>query len=156
MEISTVKHRLEELVTEMLNDSPDHFLVDVKIAGTKIQVFVDADQGIKVDTCADISRYLENTYLDVEKPLGEKYTLEVSSPGMDNPLKVLRQYKRRVGREVIVVKTDGLRIVGILKTATESGITVEEEIKSKKKIIESTIHEIPFTDMKSTKLKLNF
>ena len=68
---------------------------------------------------------------------------------MDNPLKVIRQYKRRQGREVIVVKTDGQRIEGIMKTLGDTGITVEEEIKSKKKVIETTTHEIPFTDIKS-------
>jgi ribosome maturation factor RimP len=82
--------------------------------------------------------------------------LEVSSPGMDNPLKVLRQYKRRLGREVIVVKTDGERVEGIMKAADENGITIEENLKSKKKIVETITLEIPFTEIKSTKLKLNF
>src|SRR5580698_7033622 len=124
-DFNALKHRLEELVEEKLTAEPDHFLVDVKILPGKVQVFVDADEGIHIDTCAGISRHLEK-YLDEAKPLGEKYVLEVSSPGMDNPLKVLRQYKRRIGREVIVVKTDGERIEGVMKAADETGITVEE------------------------------
>lgn len=155
IDLNTVKHRLEQLVEEKISSEPDHFLVEVKLLPGKVQVFVDADEGIKIDTCADISRFLEK-YLDEEKPLGEKYVLEVSSPGMDNPLKVLRQYKRRIGREVIVVKTDGQRIDGVLKAANDNGIEVEETIKSKNKVLETNNWQITFTDIKSTKLKLNF
>ncbi|MDX2002843.1 MAG: ribosome maturation factor [Chitinophagales bacterium] len=154
-DLNAVKAKLEGLVNELLADRPDHFLVEVKMLPSKLQVFVDADQGIKVDTCAEISRYLEQ-YLDTEKPLGEKYVLEVSSPGMDNPLKVLRQYKRRVGREVIVVRTDGQRLEGVLQEVHEDYIVIEETIKSKKKILETNRLEIPFAAIKSTKLKLNF
>lgn len=154
--IELVIERLEALINKWLEDKPDHFLVEVKILpGNKVQVFMDADKGIKIDTCAQISRYLEE-YLDEEQPLGEKYILEVSSPGMGRPIKVLRQFNRRIGSEVTVWKLDGEKLIGVLKEATDTGITIEEQIKQKKKIIDTVTHEIPFVDIKSTKLNFNF
>lgn len=155
-EIEAVIGKLEELLDKWLEDKPDHFLVEIKILpGNKVQVFMDADDGIKIDTCAVVSRYLEQ-YLDEAQPLGEKYILEVSSPGMGRALKVLRQYHRRIGREVTVVRNDGERVEGILKSADDKGLVLEEQIKQKKKIVETHTWEIPFTEIKSTKLNLNF
>lgn len=157
--IDAVIGKLEAMLEKWLEGNPDHFLVDIKILpGNKVQVFMDAEDGIKIDTCAEISRYLEQ-YLDEEKPLGEKYILEVSSPGMETPLKVFRQYKRRVGREVSVVKTDGQRIDGVLKSVQEQGIEVEQQKttgKGKAKTVETTVVEITFDEIKSTKLNFNF
>ena len=154
--IELVIERLEALINKWLEDRPDHFLVEVKILpGNKVQVFMDADKGIKIDTCAQISRYLEE-YLDEEQPLGEKYILEVSSPGMGRPIKVLRQFNRRIGSELTVWKLDGEKLIGVLKEASETGIVIEEQIKQKKKIIDTVTHEIPFVDIKSTKLNFNF
>lgn len=157
--IEAVIEKLEAMLDSWLEQNPDHFFVDIKILpGNKVQVFLDADDGIKIDTCANVSRYLEQ-YLDEEKPLGEKYILEVSSPGMETPLKVLRQYKRRIGREVKVVKLDGERIDGVLKSADENGIVVEQEIttgKGKAKTVETKVFEIKFDEIKSTKLNFNF
>jgi ribosome maturation factor RimP len=158
VELNTVKNRLEAMVAEFFSAMPDHFLVDVKLLPGKVQVFVDSDTGIRIDTCGELSRWVEK-YLDEEKPLGEKYILEVSSPGMDNPLKLLRQYKRYLGREVAVLRTDGIKIEGTLKEASELIVSVEttktEKVDKKKVTTNSTI-EIPFTEIKSTKLKLNF
>ena len=154
--IELVIERLEALINKWLEDKPDHFLVEVKILpGNKVQVFMDADKGIKIDTCAQISRYLEE-YLDEAQPLGEKYILEVSSPGMGRPIKVLRQYNRRIGSEVTVWKLDGEKLIGVLKEASETGIVIEEQIMQKKKLIDTVTHEIPFVDIKSTKLNFNF
>lgn len=157
IDFGSIKNKLEELVEEKLKSEPEYFLVDVKVLPSKkIQVYIDGDKGIKIEKCAEVSRYLE-AYLDEEQPLGEKYVLEVSSPGMSNPLKVLRQYKRRIGREVEVLLNDGRKIEGILKTADEDKITVEEiHLDKKKKETGRKEHEIFFTDFKSTKLKLNF
>lgn len=154
-ETDAVVGKLEDMLEQWLADKPDHFLVEIKMLPGKVQVFMDADAGIKIDTCAEISRYLEE-YLDEAKPLGDKYILEVSSPGMSRPLKVLRQYKRRIGRELSVLMTDGVRIDGVLKSADESGIVLEEQVMKKKKVVETTTHEISFNDIKSTKLNFNF
>ena len=151
-----LKEKLEALVNEAITDAPDHFLVDIKLLPNKrIQVFVDAETGIKIEKCVQISRSVEKV-LDEEKWIGEDYNLEVSSPGMDSPLKVFRQFKRRIGREVEVLLTNGIRHEGILKAANEQQLVLEKTIKINKK--ESAIEtlEIPFAEIKHTKLILNF
>ena len=157
--IEAATRQLEGLVEAWLGEKPDHFLVDIKVLpGNKVQVFMDADDGIKIDTCAEVSRYLEK-YLDEEKPLGEKYILEVSSPGMESPLKVFRQYKRRIGREVSVLKLDGQRIDGVLKAVDEKGVSIEQQKtvgKGKAKTVETKGFEISFDEIKNTKLNFTF
>ncbi len=151
-----LKEMVEREVSKILADTPDHFLVEVKLLPhNKIQVFADADTGIKIEKCVRISRALEQV-LDTEKWLGEDYTLEVSSPGMDAPLKVLRQFNRRIGREVEVLKHDGVKTEGILTGVDENQLTLETQKKiNKKETVTETVN-IPFTQIKHTKLKLNF
>ncbi|MEX2589117.1 MAG: ribosome assembly cofactor RimP [Chitinophagales bacterium] len=157
IDFQNIKEQLQSLVNEKLQSEPEYFLVDIKVSpGKKIEVYIDGDDGIKIEKCAEISRYLE-AYLDTEQPLGEKYVLEVSSPGMSNPLKVLRQYKRRIGREVEVTLKSGKKLEGFLRDADDQKIILEEILKDKKeKEIDRKMHEILFDDFKSTKLKLNF
>ncbi len=155
MDIQEVKERLQALVEERFKDDPEHFLVDVKIAGRRITVFIDGDDGIKIAECAKMSRHLES-YLDEGQWMGENYILEVSSPGMSNPLKVLRQYKRRIGREVRVVKTNGEGVEGELRSADEEKVVLEYIKRKKGKVLERKTFEIPFEEIKNTKLILNF
>ncbi len=62
------------------------------------QIFVDTDEGITIAQCAEISREL-GAELDRQSVINEPYELEVSSPGIDKPLKLLRQYKKNIGRK---------------------------------------------------------
>ncbi len=156
-----IQQRLEELAREQLADEEQYFLVDVKVQPKKkLQVFVDGDNGITIDKCAEISRYLEKQ-LDEEGIAGNDYVLEVSSPGMNNPLKVLRQYKRRIGSEVEVVLYTGEKLEGILRSAEENNIALEVPMSKKEKKQagikgEATKQrEIPFEEIKSTKIKYN-
>jgi ribosome maturation factor RimP len=151
-----LKEKMESLVNGIIADSPDHFLVEVKLLPKKkIQVFVDAETGIKIEKCVQISRALEKV-LDEEKWFGDDYNLEVSSPGMDSPLKVLRQFKRRIGREVEVLLNSGVKHEGVLKEANELSLTLEKTIKLNKKESVTETHEFLFSDIKHTKLILNF
>lgn len=154
--IELLKEKMELLVNNTIADSPDHFLVEVKLLPKKkIQVFVDSETGIKIEKCAQISRALEKV-LDEEKWFGDDYNLEVSSPGMDSPLKVLRQYKRRIGREVEVLLNSGVKHEGVLKDANEQGLTIEKTIKLNKKESVTETHKFLFAEIKHTKLILNF
>ncbi|HMW93574.1 MAG TPA: hypothetical protein PKY92_05610, partial [Chitinophagales bacterium] len=88
--------QLKEQIEQYLNNNIDNttmFVVDVKVLPTnKIEVFLDrSDTNITIDECAKISRKLEE-YLESNQLVGEKYTLEVSSPGMDQPFKVPQQF----------------------------------------------------------------
>lgn len=154
--MEAVIEKLEVLVNEWLTDKPDHFLVDIKVLpGNKVQVFIDADKGIKIDTCVEVSRLLEKQ-IDENGWLGEKYILEVSSPGMDVPLKVARQYQRRIGQELSVVKLDGVKLEGVLKRFDDKELELESIKMVKGKVVETNLYQIPFVDIKNAKLKFNF
>lgn len=156
MDVAAKKERVKEWVEKKLSTEKGYFLVDIKMPGAAtMQVFVDGDQGITIDKCAEISRYIEKE-LDSEKLLGENYTLEVSSPGMGNPFKVFRQYQRSVGKEVSVIKKDGIRIDGVLSNVDEEKIVVETIKKLKKKETEIRVYEISFSEIKKTMLNINF
>jgi ribosome maturation factor RimP len=159
-----VKDKIIEWITPYINEH-NLFLVDVKIqGGKKVEVFVDSDEGIKISQCAEISRLLES-HLDGSGLVSEHYMLDVSSPGMSNPLKVLRQFKRRIGRELSIVKTDGIVLDVVLKEVKEDSIIVEKIVsepkgKKKKKDVEEVAinapFEIKFGDIKKATLILKW
>lgn len=60
---------------------------------TLLRIYIDHEKGISVDDCAEVSRQC-SAVLDVEDPIAQEYTLEVSSPGMDRPLYTLEQFKQ--------------------------------------------------------------
>ncbi|MBX2845799.1 MAG: ribosome maturation factor [Saprospiraceae bacterium] len=129
----TAREKIRDLLEQDFKDT-EFFLVDVKQSGTKYQVFIDSDEKLSIDKCAKVSRFLEN-HLEAEQLVPEKYTLEVSSPGMSNPLKHIRQYQKRLGRELDLWTTENQHHRGILKEVTGNSIILEEPIKEKKKII---------------------
>lgn len=133
-------------------DGTAFFAVDVQVNPTgKIAVFADGAENITVEQCARISRHLEH-FLESNGLVGEKYTLEVSSPGMDEPLKVPQQYAKAVGRAVEVLLKSGLKEIGTLKAFSDTGITVElPEQKKKKEIIAAEEKQYDFEDIKHVK-----
>ena len=83
------------------------------------------------------------------------FSLEVSSPGLDEPLKLLRQYKKNIGRDVEVTMNDEVKKEGKLTVVTEKNITIEyAEGKGKKAIVKT--EEIPFDAVKQTKIQIKF
>jgi ribosome maturation factor RimP len=152
---ATIK-AVEQMLNGLLADHPTHFLVDIWIKPTNyIKVFIDADEGIILSLLIEYNRKL---YKKLEEsglfPDGD-FSLEVSSPGLDEPLKLFRQYKKNVGRYVDVTRTDSSKVEGRLIEATEDGILVETETgKGKKK--ETRQESILFDDIKSTKIQIKF
>ena len=97
---------LEKLIAQKLEEEEfqDCYLVEVKGPnGGKLEVFIDSDSSMTFQKCQKMSRYLE-AQIEEAKWLGEKYTLEVSSPGVGNPLKLKRQYAKNIGRKMEVKK----------------------------------------------------
>ncbi|MEN9610941.1 MAG: hypothetical protein RLZZ628_1755 [Bacteroidota bacterium] len=135
------------------------FLIDVNLHGKFLEVIMDADTGIQLGQCQKLSRYLESE-LDVNLWLGEEYTLEVSSPGVERPLKFARQYPRNVGRSIEVkYGADAVVKLGILKSATPEQIVVEETVKRKegrKNITEKIDIAIPFDSIQKAVIQLLF
>jgi ribosome maturation factor RimP len=129
LNMDAVKTKIEQWLAPLLAEK-NFFLVDIKvILGKKIEVYVDSDEGIHIDDCATISRFLEKN-IDGSGLVPENYVLEVSSPGMSNPLKVPRQYKRRIGRTLEILKTDGSLLEGKLTTVDDDKIVILQEPKT--------------------------
>lgn len=149
-----------ELVTSLIEEKlqgSEIFPVDVKITPGKILVAIDKPTGITIEECTEVSRYLYEK-LD-SSGLLETHELEVGSPGMDQPLKVYKQYLRRIGRQVKVVTKTGSVHQGKLESASESGITVIESEtvrEGKKKVKKEETVVLAFDDIKETKLELSF
>ena len=89
-------------------------------------------------------------------PFSENYSLEVGSPGMGNPLKVFRQYKKFLNRKVIVVTNEGERHEGKMIEVSEARIVIEKSKTEKKKEVITGQIEIPFTQIKTTTLVVTF
>lgn len=147
---------LEHTIENLLNNEPGYFLVDLKIKPTNnIKVFVDADQGASIDQLTRLNRAL---YRQLDEsgwfPNGD-FSLEVSSPGLDEPLKLHRQYLKNLGRPVEIVLKNGNRIEGKLMEANGSDILVEEE-KGHPKKKEILQHKLQIDDIKSTKIQIKF
>src|SRR5215216_1679007 len=128
MQTETQIQAIEKRVEGLLANHPSHFLVEVRVKPTNnIKVFIDADEGVVL---ADLINYNRKLYKQLEEsgmfPDGN-FSLEVSSPGLDEPLKLFRQYKKNIGRYVDVMLQDGSRIEGKLIEATQDGILVETE-----------------------------
>ena len=114
------------MVGSLLENDPGFFLVGINIhQGNHIKVFVDADQGVAID---NLVRYNRNLYkLIEEKGLYNdgNFSLEISSPGLEEPLKLHRQYLKNIGRYADVLKNDGIKIEGKLLSASEKEIVLE-------------------------------
>lgn len=150
-----LKDKIEKKVNELI-EGTDLFLVDIKITPQqKIMVFVDGQQNITIDKCVKISRSLE-TYLEEERLVGEKYTLEVSSPGMDQAFKVDQQYLKSIDKSVEVLKKDGVKHEGVLKKFNSDQIQLEITTTKKGKVIDTKFVEIPFSEIKTTKKLITF
>jgi ribosome maturation factor RimP len=147
---------LELRVKGLIKSEPDVFLVEIRIKPTNnIKVFIDGDQGVSIDKLVQYNRRLyrqleeENFY-----PNGD-FSLEVSSPGLDEPLKLHRQYLKNIGRFVEVTDKEDVKSEGKLISATETDIVVEE-IKGKGKKMETVQHTISFDNIKTTKIQIKF
>lgn len=151
-----IKEQVISLVGEKIA-STENFLVEVKVSPGKIAVIIDHPKGVKIEDCVAINRFLHQK-LD-ETDIFDRYELEVGSPGMEEPLKILPQYKKRIGREVSVITFDGLKRKGTLLAADENHIEISEEIvtkEGKKKIIHKKQISIPITDIKETRVIFSF
>lgn len=153
-----LKEHLESLVEGYLHGS-EYFLVNVLIAGgksvPKIIVWLDGDTGVSIDKCAEVSRWLGKRIED-ENLIETAYTLEVSSPGIDQPLKLLRQYKQHVGRNLRITLIDGSTKTGKLEEIKENSLLLTEVTKGKKKEITNPVVEIDTKDIEKAFVLISF
>lgn len=147
---------IEKMLETVLAEEPAYFPVSVRIKPTNnIKVFIDGDEGITIEKCVRFNRAL---YKLIEEsgmyPDGD-FSLEVSSPGLDEPLKLHRQYARNIGRNVEVNFTDGSTGEGKLVSVAGADIIIEQtEGKGKKAVTRQLV--IPFSNIKSTTVQIKF
>ena len=155
MNIEQKAARIRQFVEEIISKDPDCFLVDVKLnPGNNIQVFVDADAGLPLSRCIAYNRALYKKIEEAALFQDGDFALEISSPGLEEPLKLSRQYKKNIGRLVEVILKDGRKIEGKLLSAADQ--VVVEETKGKGKKQEILQHTLLFDDIKSTKIQIVF
>jgi ribosome maturation factor RimP len=154
--METPLQAVEQMVKTMLDDDPAYFLVEMKIKPTNnIKVYLDGDQGITIEKCITYNRALYRKIDEAGLFPGGDFSLEVSSPGLDEPLKLLRQYKKNVGRPVEVLLKDGIKVAGKMVEVQEDSILIEET-RGKNKKLEVIQHHFPFENIKSTKIQAAF
>ncbi len=154
--MEAVIQRVEKHIQDILAANPEHFLVEIKVKPTNnIKVFIDGDKGIGID---DLVKYNRALYKELEEaalfPEGD-FSLEVSSAGLGEPLKMHRQYVKNLNRFVEVTQLEGQKTEGILTAVDETGIVVEETVGKGKKA-EIVKHAIAFSDIKSTQIQIKF
>jgi ribosome maturation factor RimP len=147
---------LKKITSSRLTD-PSQFVVDVIAKGhkgpRKVLVVIDGDKGVTIDDCANLSRELSKAFDDAQL-FDDSYTLEVSTPGIDQPLKLTRQYNKNIGRRVKVVTNLNV-IEGKLVEVSPERVTLEQEIGSGKQTETKKI-EIPFSEIDKTFVLVSF
>ena len=154
--MATPLEQIENFVESFIEKWPEVFLIEIKMApGNQVAVLVDADSGITIEKCTAINKalykYIEESALF---PDGN-FSLEVSSPGVDNPLKLHRQYLKNTGRKVEVLLNDGTKLEGVLGGVKEDEITLEQKQgKGKNMTMKKTT--ILFNQIKHTTVLITF
>ena len=152
----TKQKTIEEFVHTQLSGSEDVFLVEVKLLpGNNILVFLDADSGVTIEKCIKVNRALYNHIEESGLFPNGDFSLEVSSPGVEEPLKLHRQYKKNIGRTIEVMLMDGTVKEGKLTTVNEDEIIIDEKSGQGKKAIIKTTN-ILFNQVKQTKVLVTF
>ena len=148
---------VKPLVEEWLQGN-DYFLVDINFgADDRIVIEIDHADGVWIEDCAELSRYLQEKLGD---ELGD-YELEVGSAGIGQPFKVEQQYVNHVGDEVEVLQNDGQKIKGVLKSIDGRSFTVtvqqKQTVEGKKRPVMVNVDKVYSMDgVKSVKYLLSF
>lgn len=143
------KFKVLDIVKDVLEGS-DKYLVNMKITpDNRIFVDIDGDNGINIDDCIEVSRAIENGLNRDE----EDFELNVSSAGADAPLKMPRQYRRHVGRELSVEPFDGEKVEGRLTEAGDTQFTIKTKGTKKEAPQELTF---AYDDVKTARVIIQF
>lgn len=151
------KSVIEQLVKEKI-DGTDLFLVEIKVdANNSISIFIDSPNSVDVVTCVGISKHVEQSF-DREV---EDFAIEVSSPGIGSPFKVVEQYEKVSGKTIEVLFNNGEKLQGLLVELNKDNFTVEYSVKEKPegakrpKMVDKK-RNIDFDEVKSTKEIITF
>ena len=152
-----LKETINQIVENFLEDT-EYYLVDIKITpDNRITVEIDSFDGVTIEFCAELNRHIESQF-DREM---EDFELEVSSAGLTEPFKVLKQYEKNRGNEVETLTKTGKKFIGVLSEVSENDFVlqiekIEKPAGAKRKI--TVIEDITFTyeEIKHTKYIIRF
>jgi ribosome maturation factor RimP len=150
------RETITELVTKHIKGT-SLFIVDIHVSRSNdIRILVDNQAGVSIPECVELSRAIESSLSRGE----QVFNLEVSSPGLSEPLKVLPQYIKNIGREVEVITAEGQKHEGKLMRMTDNGLIIEEIVKNKEKKkrpeINTVEKEFDFDRIRSTKVLVSY
>lgn len=147
--------QLKVYIEEAIADT-NLFIVEIKgIAVKRAMVLLDGDEGVKIEDCARVSRHI-NQKMEEDGLEEALISLEVSSPGVDFPLKFERQYPQHVGRTLAIKLLDGREIEGKLISIDGAVIAVEEKIKEKGKKVSLNNISLALSEIAEAKIKVTF
>ncbi len=156
--MDALNEQIEALLLTKFEDEgfEDLFIVEINYntTGNKLEIFLDSDTTLDIGHCSRINKYLQK-HIDEHGWLGEKYFLDVSSPGVGKPLKLMRQYAKNINRRLEIWLTEGKPVTGKMTSVTDDHIIIEEE-KGKKKKKEIIKHEISYNQIKRAIVKISF
>ena len=147
-----LKDTVNQIVEDYLIDT-DYYLVDLQISNdSRIQIEIDSFDGVSIDFCAQLSKHIESKF-DRDT---EDFELQVSSAGLTEPFKVIKQYEKNIGNEIEVLTKDGKKISGILTTVNEEEfvLEIEKSLKlegAKRKTITTENQVFKYSDLKYSK-----
>jgi ribosome maturation factor RimP len=154
-----IENQIKEILTQILPS--EYFVVEInfinRLSKSKLTILLDGDQGIGIDQCAEASRQLSEK-IDELDLISSAYTLEVSSPGVDKPLILKRQFPQHVGRKIKIWRADGDEQTGVLQavdlTADCLAILPEMTKKAQKQAAEPLI--INLNEIKKAQVLISF
>jgi ribosome maturation factor RimP len=146
--------KIEQMLLPLI-EGTDIFVISIKVKpNNNIKIFLDADDGFPISKSTGINKKLRRM-IDEEGMFPEgDYSLEVSSPGVDEPLQFIRQYQKNIGRSIEIVPVEGEPVIGKMISADEEKVVLEVLISPKKK--ETSIIEIPFNTIKQAVIQISF
>lgn len=152
IKLMILKEKIEKLAADFL-EGTDKFIMNMKVSPTNlIVVTLDGDTMVTIDDCINMSRAIEHN-LDREE---EDFELRVTSYGADKPLIDPRQYKKHLGRELDITKTDETKVQGKLLEFTDKDILISKAKSKKKNQEDDTECRIMFDDIEEVKIILSF
>lgn len=154
----TFKEKVKDLLGKALEENPNLFLIDLNFSeANKISVVLDGDLGVNLQDCINVNRFLDNG-LEGEEV---EFSIEVASAGLSSPLKLVRQYKKNIGRTLKIKTISQGDFEGVLTEADEDGATLTwsarepKEIGKGKVTVEKTL-KISYTDIKEAVVIISF
>ena len=157
---------IREKLTEKIHEvNPEIFVVDIELHRSKtsiLRILIDTDEGINIDECKAVSRNISRWLEEEPEVLNFRYHLEVGSPGVGRPLKILRQYHQNVGRSLKVkLLEDYKEVKGELIEVRESSIVLNPDTPKKKSKGSASEGdqgpmEIQFEEIKEAKVLVSF